>query len=48
MRQTEFNVFLAVSTHQEGRNVYHLTAHSNVALANQTASVVNGLCQAST
>ena len=29
-------MFLAVSTHQEGRNVGHLTAHSNVALANQT------------
>ena len=41
MRQSEINVFLAVSTHLEERNVGHLTAHSNVALANQTSRVVN-------
>ena len=39
-------MFLAVSTHQEGRDVNHLSTRSNVALANQDAGVVNGLLQA--
>ena len=39
-------MFLAVSTHQEGRDVNHLSIRSNVALANQDAGVVNGLLQA--
>ena len=41
-------VFLTVSAHQEGRNVGHLSARSNVALASQNAGVVNGLRRAST
>ena len=41
-------MFLAVSTHQEGRDVNHLSTRSNVALANQDAGVVNGLLQATT
>ena len=39
-------MFLAVSTHQEGRDVNHLSIRSIVALANQDAGVVNGLLQA--
>ena len=38
-------LFLAVSTHQEGRDVGHLSARLNVALAIQNTGVVNGLHQ---
>ena len=41
-------VFLTGSAHQEGRNVGHLSAGSNVALANQKEGVMNGLGQVST
>ena len=41
-------MFLAVSTHQEGWDVNHLSTRSNVALANQDAGVVNGLLEATT
>ena len=48
MCQSEINVFLAVTTHQEGRNGGYLSACSNVALAIRNTGVVNGLHQAST
>ena len=41
-------MFLAVSTHQERRDVGYLSARSNVALAIRNTGVVNGLRQAST
>ena len=42
-RRRDRAMFLAVSTHQEGRDVNDLSTRSNVALANQDAGVVNGL-----
>ena len=41
-------MFLAVSTHQEGRDVNHVSTRWKVAMANQDAGVVNGLLQATT
>ena len=47
-RRRDRAMFLAVSAHQEGRDVNHVSTRSNVALANQDAGVVNGLLQATT
>ena len=42
----EVNVLLGVHAHEERRHVHHLLAHSDVALLDEHARVVDGLGQA--
>mmetsp|Transcript_53962 Transcript_53962/g.118203 ORF Transcript_53962/g.118203 Transcript_53962/m.118203 type:complete len:229 (-) Transcript_53962:37-723(-) len=44
--QGKVNVLLTVKANQEGRNVTDLLAHTDVALADQSASMMDGLGQA--